>query len=181
MKYTKMLFIVYLLCFATWTFASEDHSKQGILDSLEYYLENAKAYTHYQNRKVFADIDRLIVNGINEYALSNQIEKRLIRFLKTDASLASKQMICFQLSIHGTKSSVKILEKMLKSPETFDMALFALERLPYSDVDKVLKKFLSKSVNIGIINTLGRRRSKKAISELKSLTTLSDSKIRKAC
>jgi len=180
MKNMKLVVLAFMFCFTHSSFALEQKPGQVLLDSLDFYLDEAKSYTHYENRSVFHHIDRLIVNGVNQYGMSKKIEKRLIRFLKTGASLSSKQMICFQISVHGSKSSIKPLEKLLKSPETFDIALFALERLPDKAADKALIKYLKKSADIGVINTLGRKRSEKALSVLKSLITHSDGKIRRA-
>ncbi len=180
MKNMKLVVLAFMFCFTHNTFAMEQKPQQVILDSLEFYLEEAKSYNHYENRSVFHHIDRLIVDGVNEYGMSKEIEKRLIHFLKTDASLSSKQMICFQISVHGSKSSIKPLQKLLNSPQTFEIALFALERLPEKAADKALINYLKKSADIGVINTLGRKRSEKALSVLKTLITHSDGKIRKA-
>ena len=61
---------------------------------------------------------------------------------------------------------------MLKDPQTADIALYALERIPGEKVDAALLKTLPDvkgKVKVGIINTLGQRRTAAAVKDLEKL------------
>ncbi len=97
--------------------------------------------------------------------------------LNSDAKPAGKQFVCRQLSIIGTKRSVPTLGKMLTDEETSDMARYALERIPGAGVNQALRKALRKAegkAKVGIINSLGQRRDKRAVRALSSLINDSD-------
>jgi len=109
-----------------------------------------------------------------------RIEKGFLRFLKSDATPASKQFVCRQLSIVGTEESADTLAGMLARPQTSDIARFALERIPGQAVDEVLRGALSKTTGkekIGIISTLGVRGDSKSVSALAAMIKDSDSEI----
>jgi HEAT repeat protein len=76
------------------------------------------------------------------------------------------------LSIIGSAESVPVLGKMLTGEETSDMARYALERIPGGAVDDALRRALQRAKGkpkIGIINSLGQRRDKKAVRSLSRL------------
>jgi HEAT repeat protein len=109
--------------------------------------------------------------------LQQQNEKRLLQLLASNASLAGKQFVCEQLSLLGSKESVRLLAKMLQEAATADMARFALERIPDPAVDETLRQALSKTrgnIRIGVINTIGQRRDAKAAADLSKLVENSD-------
>ena len=65
------------------------------------------------------------------------------------------------------------LAQMLTGEETSDMARYALERIPGSAADEALRNALRKTkgqVKVGIVNSLGQRRDKKAVRALGRLT-----------
>jgi len=73
------------------------------------------------------------------------------------------------LSIIGTGQSVSALANMLIDEETSDMARYALERIPGTAVNEALRGALRKAKGkpkIGIINSLGQRRDKRAVRAL---------------
>ncbi len=93
----------------------------------------------------------------------------MIEFLQGDATLAGKQYICHVLSIYGTSKSVPVLIEMVESPETYEMALYALERIPAKEISEKLQDLLDDAegkTKVGIINTLGNRQDKEALAEL---------------
>jgi type 1 glutamine amidotransferase len=103
----------------------------------------------------------------NEEALGT-IEEMLLDVLESDSTAAAKDFACRQLAVIGTNKSVPMLSKMLADPKTSDMARYALEKIPARDVDDVLVKATKAAPNqkvlIGIISTLGNRKSDKVIS-----------------
>lgn len=103
----------------------------------------------------------------NKEALG-KIEEMLLDLLDSDSSAAAKDFACRQLAVIGTDKSVPMLSKMLADPKTSDMARYALEKIPGGGVDNVLVKTAKTAPNqevlIGIISTLGNRKSDKVIS-----------------
>jgi HEAT repeat protein len=101
-----------------------------------------------------------------------EIEKGLLGVLSSGAKRAGKQFACRQLSIIGTNASVSTLAKMLTGEETSDMARYALERIPGSAADDALRNALPNAKGkpqVGIINSLGQRRDRKAVGNLTML------------
>ncbi|HOL72615.1 MAG TPA: HEAT repeat domain-containing protein [Bryobacteraceae bacterium] len=99
-----------------------------------------------------------------------QFEARFIAFLKSDATLASKDFICRQLHSMGSEASVPVLSAMLLKSDTAEMARYALEGIPGKAVDEALRAALAKTsgkTQIGIINTLGVRRDAAAVPLLR--------------
>lgn len=140
-------------------------------------LKNISTYKFGQTRQWLALIDDIVRPGNKSQNELGQIEKQLIEFLKSDASLDSKDFICRKLSIIGSKESVNTLAKMLRDANTSNMARYALERIDDIAADDALRNALSKTSGadkIGIINTLGRRRDKKSVPVLAKLIDSSD-------
>jgi HEAT repeat protein len=112
----------------------------------------------------------------NEAELKN-IRAALLSVLDSDAKYAAKQYVCRELSIIGNDECVPMLAKMLTDEKLSDMARYALERIPGEAVDKALMEALPKAegkAKIGIVNTLGERGCRGAVSEMAELAGSSD-------
>ncbi len=145
--------------------------------ALKDILKNISTYKFGQTREPLTQIDDLVRPVDKSQNQLRQIEKQLIEFLNSDATLDGKEFICRKLSIIGSKESVRTLAKMLEDANTSNMARYALERIDDTAVDDALRNALSKTAGadkIGIINTLGRRRDKKSVSVLEKLIDSSD-------
>ncbi len=150
---------------------------QDRLAALAACLERASSYEYGESRAALTDIDSLMHTVFNDGAVKKQAEDIFIRFLGSGATLASKQFISAKLGLIGTDASVPVLSAMLAKPETFDMALSALERIPAPASGKALLGMLGRSEGrerIGIINALGTRREEKAAGKLKKWITGAD-------
>ncbi len=140
--------------------------------ALQELLEKVKTYDWGQSRLALTEVSDIIKKAHSSSTELKRIEKSLLGVLTTDSTRAGKQFVCRELSIIGTKQSVPTLGKMLTDPETSDMARYALERIPGSAVDEALLKALPEATGnakIGIINSLGQRRCKQAVSALGGL------------
>ncbi len=138
-------------------------------------LGKIAAYEYGQSREPLTKLTDMIRSASPEEL--KQIEKQLIDFLKSDATLAGKQFICRKLSIIGTEDAVPALYRLLIYPETSDMARYALERIPGRAVDEALLEALPITVGmakVGVINTLGMRRVREAAASLEILIYRSD-------
>ena len=149
-------------------------SAQAALDAkaLEEKLAKAATYDYGQSREVLTEIGDIVKASYEKPEELKQIEAQFDKFLQSDATLASKQFICRQLSIIGTDQSVPVLAQMLLNADTADMARYALERIPGEAVNTALRDALGKTEGlskVGIINTLGMRRDAKAVSSIAAL------------
>ena len=140
-------------------------------------LARVAKWNYDQNRDDLLAVSTAVVKAHGSVAETRDIEKRFIAFLKSDASTASKDFICRQLSLMGSEASVPVLSGMLSEPKTADIARYALERIPGPAVNQALRAALAKSTDktrLGIINTLGRRRDAGSVAALRPLALGTD-------
>lgn len=140
-------------------------------------LEKVKTYDWGQSRVALTEITENMKKAHGNKAETEGIEKGLLGVLDSDAKQAGKQFVCRQLSIIGTDQSVPTLAKMLTGEETSDMARYALERIPGAAADAALLDALPKAKGkpqIGIVNSLGQRKCRKASGALAGLLGSSD-------
>jgi len=148
--------------------------------SLDDILAKVITYNYGRSREPLSELSDIIRNAYDSPEELRIIEGRLAGVVGLKGTLACKQFICRQLSIIGTKDSVPTLAKMLTNPKTSDMARYALERIPDPAVDKALRGALGKTggkIKVGIINSLGQRRDKKAVKQLGKLLSDPDKDI----
>lgn len=147
-------------------------------NQLEELLEIIATYEYGQSRVPLTQLTDIIDDVSDRPEELKRIEKRLLEFLWSDATLAGKQFICKQLSIIGTEEAVPTLAAMLPDAATSDMARYALERIPGSSVDEALRRALPKITGkerIGIINTLGLRGDYRSVPSMGTFVYNSDS------
>ncbi|MEE9170019.1 MAG: HEAT repeat domain-containing protein, partial [bacterium] len=145
--------------------------------TVDKFLAEIASYEYGQSREALSNLADYLREMEDSPKELKRMEKRLSGMLRTDATPAGKQFICKQLSVMGSKESVPALAEMLTDPTTSDMARYALERIPHGSADKALRKALPKThgkVKVGIINTLGRRRDAKSVSDLRKLINNTD-------
>ncbi len=91
--------------------------------------------------------------------------------------------ICRFLRIMGSDASVPVLERLIRSNETSDMARYALERIPGEAVDEAWIRILASApdnVLPGVISSIGHRRINGAVSGLGKLLQNNDPSIASA-
>lgn len=96
-------------------------------------------------------------------------EAELIGILESDGEWLLKQEACRRLRHIGTEASVPALAALLPDETLSHMARFALEAMPYPEVDKALRDALSTTDGLpqaGVIISIGVRRDKKAVPML---------------
>ncbi|MCK5271527.1 MAG: ThuA domain-containing protein, partial [Sedimentisphaerales bacterium] len=148
--------------------------------NIESMLAKITKYDYGQSRETLSAIAKAVREAYGSSAKLKRIERGFIKFLKSDATSASKQFVCRQLSIVGTEESADTLAGMLAEPQTSDIARYALERIPGRAVDEVLRSALSKTTGkekIGIISTLGVRGDSKSVSVLTAMVKDSNPEI----
>lgn len=135
-------------------------------------LAKIATYDYGQSRSTLTEITDIVRAAYDHPQDLKVIEEHFLEFLRSDATLASKQFICRKLSIIGTEESVPTLAPMLTDAATSDMARYALERIPGDAVDEALRQALPKTegkIKVGIIASLGVRGERKSVSALQDL------------
>jgi HEAT repeat protein len=165
------------LCFGL---SSGSFSASADLPSLDDVLPKVTRYDYGKSREPLTELSDIIRDVAGSPDELKLIERRLLKALESGPTMAARQFICRKLSIIGTEESVPTLAAMLTSPDTSDMARYALERIPGSAVDEALRKALNRTrgnARIGIINSLGQRGNPGVLGILTKLITYSDKEI----
>jgi HEAT repeat protein len=139
---------------------------------LETLLAKIATYEYGDSREPLAQFTRLAEDSLRSPATISQIEAALLKFLQSEATPAAKDFALRELSRIATDKSVPALAGMLAQPETAEMARYALARIPGNAADDALVRALPKapgSVRIGIVNSLGQRRTQKSVPALRPL------------
>ncbi len=140
-------------------------------EALKEILDEVAEYDYGKSREALTQLSDFI-RGIEGTENLQTVEKQLLEFLQSQATLASKQFVCRNLSMIGSEVSAQVLAEMLTDAETSDMARYALERIPGEGVDAVLRATLPKTKGVekvGIISTLGLRGDAKSVPVLAEL------------
>ncbi|MCK5000340.1 MAG: ThuA domain-containing protein [Anaerohalosphaera sp.] len=144
------------------------------LDSL---LKSITSFAPDQSRASLVAIENIISNYNDNSEELAKIEKLMLKFIQTDISPAAKDFICRNLSVIGSELSAPVLGVMLVEADTSNIARFALERIPGKAVDEVLLMTLSQTTGeqqIGIVNSLGHRKTVAAVDQIIPLTKSKD-------
>lgn len=106
-------------------------------------------------------------------------EPQLLEVLRTGEH-AQKAMACKQLAIHGSKESVPELAKLLSDEQLASWARIALEAIPDPSADAALVEAsasLDGRLLVGVINSIGVRRSPHAVDALATRLTSDDAEV----
>ncbi len=144
---------------------------------LEAALKGAATYDFGQSRESLTKVSDIVRAALPSVEASKAVAAGLAQFLGSDATLAAKQFVCRQLVIVGNADTVPALAALLGKDDTADMARYALERIPVPEADAALLAGLPKmsgKTKVGIINSLGERRTKDAVGPLSELAASGD-------
>ena len=147
------------------------------VEVIENMLSKIAGYDYGHSREPLTQISDFIGSARDCPELTKAVEQKFLKFLQSEASLAAKQFICKELAVIGTEAAVPTLAEMLTDEKTSDMARYALEQIPSAGVGEALRKALQKTtgkIRIGVINTLGVRGDRKAVTVLRGLMYDSD-------
>ena len=146
--------------------------RKSQLSRIEELLRQIKGYEYGQTRVALTEINDIIRSLSGDHVQLAEIEREFDEFIVSDASFTSKHFVCGKLRIIGTEKSLPALATLLADPKTADMARYALEPIAGAAVDKVLLSGLettSTETKIGIINSLGQRKTGAAIAAISTL------------
>ena len=140
-------------------------------------MAQLEVYDWGGDRGSLIGIDDWITAAQGDRDQLTEIEQALLEVLKSGAKLPAKEYVCRQLALIGTARCIPVLAGMLYDADLSDCARLALEAIPDASVDDALRAALAEArgnARVGIVNTLGERRDKKAVPVLSELQHSSD-------
>ncbi|MCX8107786.1 MAG: HEAT repeat domain-containing protein, partial [Verrucomicrobiae bacterium] len=99
----------------------------------------------------------------------NKEDKFLAILRSAETPPEEKALACKQLAIYGSSKSVPSLAEYLSNPQLSSWARIALEAIPDAAADKALRDALPRlegRLLTGVINSIGNRRDREAVSVL---------------
>ncbi|MDQ1256069.1 MAG: hypothetical protein QG656_665, partial [Candidatus Hydrogenedentes bacterium] len=130
------------------------------------------SYQFGDSREKFTALNDIVVASQSDPAFRAEIANKLAALLATDATLDCKQYVCRELYLIGSAEQVPQIAALLTNPETSDMARYALEQMPDPAACKALAEALDKvegALKVGVINSIGERRSPLSVPALAKL------------
>ena len=150
---------------------------------LDQAFEKLQNYQWGDDRAALDPIDEAIVATQHHAAGREDLEDRMIRVLKSDATRNGKDYVCRKLKVIGTEASVPALAAMLSDPDHAHMARYALESQPHPAAGKALRNALPNltgKLKIGVIGSLGVRQDQQSVPTLAKLVADDDAAIAKS-
>ncbi len=101
-------------------------------------------------------------------------ETRLLAVLESEVPAGPKARACYQLKQVGTERSIPVLAALLADPALAHPARYALESMPYPEVDAALREALGRvggNLQAGVAITMGRRACRESVPALAQVLT----------
>ncbi|RPJ87349.1 MAG: hypothetical protein EHM18_01575 [Acidobacteria bacterium] len=140
-------------------------TKQAHAEELEALLAKVGQYDYGSSREALVDLSEYLAPQFSDRKQASALEKRLVQFLESTATVAAKDFICRHLAVIASERSVPVLAKLIQNPTTCEMSRYVLEKIPGEEADKALRAALTKigdEHRVGVINSIGVRRDRKA-------------------
>ena len=151
-------------------------------------LKAIAGYTPGQDPQIPYDIEQLVIavnsrTDAGAAAARNELSAKIADTLASNATPAAKEFLCRQILTLATEKQVPVLASLLLaqpgSPEAevADAARGALEVMPGAAADAALLDALGKtsgSVKLGVVESLGERRTSQAVGALTPLLNDAD-------
>jgi len=141
--------------------------------SLEPILKDLSSFEYSRDEAVLYRLRDFVLTQRNSPESRAACEETLAGYLQNSQSNhAAKLAVCRQLRLIGSDRSVPALGKMLLEDDTTDMACYALEKIPGELAEQAMLEALARTqgpAKIGLISSLGRRKSKASVDELAGL------------
>ncbi len=152
--------------------AAQKLTGPALIKKLTKTLPKVVQYDYGMSREPLTLVADLLLQAQSDPGTAREAEKQLLASLQSRPTNSGRDFLCRQLSLIGTDQSVPVLESMLVSPDTSNVARYALERIPGPAANGALRKHLSDAAEaekIGLINSLGNRRDAEALPALEGL------------
>jgi HEAT repeat protein len=127
-------------------------------------------------------IERNVIEAMAAPEKRAEVAARLAGLLRQDdTTLAAKQFICLELRQVGTPAEIPVLAELLPSPDTWQMALYAMAAIPGPESLEVLRQALDQLQGpalVGAVNALAARRDPGCVARLTGLAAADDETVR---
>lgn len=140
--------------------------------SLEAILKDLDTFEYSKTEEVLYHLREYVLTHKDSENARADTEERLLGFLIMSQNLDAKMAVCRELRLIGGEKSVPLLAQMVTNEKTTDMARYALEKIPGAAADQALLNVLAAAqgeVKIGLISSLGQRKSAAAVNSLAAL------------
>lgn len=149
--------------------------------NLDEAFKNAAAYEFGQSRESLSVVYDAIRDSQANPGVRKDLIARLIAIVQSPAAtLAGKDFACRQLSAVAGEEVVPAVAPLLGAADTANMARYVLERVPGKAADDALLAALPKTepaIQVGIVNSLGVRKSAVAVAPLAKLAAGADASV----
>jgi len=140
-------------------------------------LDAIKTYEFGQSRQHLTRARDWVVQNMADADSRRAIAHALTGLLASDATYQGKQFCCRQLALIAGPDNVPGIAPLLDNDETADMARYALETLDAPGVDDALIAACGEATGprrVGLIATLGQRRTAAAVDLLADIAVSDD-------
>jgi len=168
-KFISPIFILFIFSQGLNFSCVSDNPSKIFVKKVKSILEKVSTYKYGESRSWLQEYNDIMAEVYNMPDVYEDVEKLMLNVLKSKASYDAKLLVCKSLSTFGGDASIPVLEKLLKDTATSHMALIAFTTIPGEKIDEILINALAEVGHdqlIGIINSLGIRRSASAIMPL---------------
>ena len=174
MKYQGLHLSFFAILIAAWLLPSRLDAQDGtrVLNDLERMLEKVSTFDMDQTRAWHQDFLDLMAIIYRDPSLQPDAEKLLVKALEEGSSKTGSIWICKELGIIGTDYSVTVLSGFLVDPKNREIALLALEKIPGSKSDAVLRMAFDqgdRDTKIAVMGSLAVRKDLKSVDQLEAL------------
>jgi HEAT repeat protein len=139
---------------------------------LETILSELQAYEYGSHDDILLRLKSHVSERCGDISSRTDCERQFLVFLESEATPTAKMEVCRILRSMGSAASVPVLERLILSDETSDMARYALEIIPGEAVDEAWLRMLAGAPDVvlpGVISSIGHRRLERAVPGLASL------------
>lgn len=136
-----------------------------------------KGYKFGDSTAPLRNVENTVYDSLGDANARKSVASALAALLASDATKDAKLFACRQLALCGGAENVPALAPLLTNIETSHMARIALERIPGVEADAALIDALGKAdakSKIGIVNSLGARKTASAVSAIAPLLSSND-------
>lgn len=137
-------------------------------------------YNLGSGRGALMPIDEAVVAATSNGGARQELKRRLVAVLQSQAPSVAKEYVCRKLAVIGSAESVPALAALLGQPELVHMARVALEAITVPEAGRALRGGLSRLAGLdkaGVIQSLGMRRDAESVPALAALLTDSDARV----
>ncbi|MCK5000583.1 MAG: ThuA domain-containing protein [Anaerohalosphaera sp.] len=185
MKNLKQLVLILFLLCVSLGFSERPvvQNPDGKSMSVDKAFESFIVYQDGKSRQPIRFIERSVYLASAKPEQSAEMTSRLLKVLQsTKSTLPAKQLACKWIVLVDDAKAIEVLAAMLDKPDTFEMALGALEQYESHKADGVLSQSLKRfkvEQQTAIINAMGRRGNEFAVDQLATLLESSDAEAAK--